>query len=456
MHLCTNLLLLPCSLWVVDKAGKLSQLKPVESRRDITGADWKYPVLGTASDGTPVLYCTQSSSVLTRISPTNGTPTVIPVQWPDAHASGAAGKQVLGCNSRGALLVATSHTHSDHFTRLYRIAPDGQATLVLRKGSSAQADDSESDSDEYEKENPSGSRDCWEGCTWEGNTVLNLLQYTVDPDGNLVGFTASNALVTITLPGSVSPAHLQQPLPGSSTVAHSLARDWGALLASGEGADVHLRCAEGAVVRAHSQLLLARWEYYRVLQRNIAAGMTGGSSAGEVDVSEHSAATMQLLLQYLYTGRVQLPELSTPQILDVSAPRAEEAGGSGAATAGQTSGAVGRRASRKRDAQGVIKQAGDANEGAAGTAHADPEGQVVQQVLLVMRAADALLLPDLCQVCLRLMQQQLEPDNALPLLLAAHQAQVEVLGRAVMGYVVRNIRGEGDVCCMLCGRWHWC
>jgi hypothetical protein len=235
-----------------------------------------------------------------------------------------------------------------------------------------------------------------------------------------------------------------------------LTGDWGALLASGEGADVQLRCAEGAVLKAHSAVLLARWEYYRVLQRNIAAGMTGGVVAGEVDVGEHTSATIQLVLQYLYTDRVQLPELSTSQAPDAGAPRAEQAGGSGAATATAGHTPV-RRSSRKRDAQGVIRQAGDASEGAAGTAHADPAGQEVAQLILVMRAADALLLPDLCQVCLRLMQQQqLEPDNTLPLLLAAHQAQVEVLERAVMGYVVRNIRGEGDVCCMLYGRLHWC
>jgi hypothetical protein len=48
----------------------------------------------------------------------------------------------------------------------------------------------------------------------------------------------------------------------------------------------------------------------------------------------------------------------------------------------------------------------------------------------------------------RLVQRQLAPDTALPLLLAAHEAQVEVLQNAVMAFVVRNIRGEGR--CLSC------
>jgi hypothetical protein len=55
-----------------------------------------------------------------------------------------------------------------------------------------------------------------------------------------------------------------------------------------------------------------------------------------------------------------------------------------------------------------------------------------------------LLLPDLCQSCLRLVQRQLAPDTALPLLLAAREAQVEVLQKAVMAFVARNIKGEGS------------
>jgi hypothetical protein len=58
-----------------------------------------------------------------------------------------------------------------------------------------------------------------------------------------------------------------------------------------------------------------------------------------------------------------------------------------------------------------------------------------------MRAADALLLPDLRDACLQVTQQQLSPDNALSLLLAAHQANLEALEAAVMEYAVQHIRG---------------
>jgi hypothetical protein len=351
------------------------------------------------------------------------------------------GKQVLGCNSRGALLVVTSPSSRDHYTRLYTVAPDGTATLVLAKGAPPQGSICRRDEDEQEYS--SSTRDIWEGCTWVRGSALNLPHYTLDPDGNIVGFTASGALVRITLSSPICPAHLQR-FSGSSSVQPSFVKDWADLLASGEGADVQLRCAEGAVVTAHSAVLLARWEYYRLLQRNVAAGMSG--SAGEVDVSEHSETTMQLVLEYLYTGSVQLSELLL-HATNTSASGAEQAAGPSAA-AGQSAETPTSKQSRKRDADGALKQAEPASTCAEGTAPADPVasapvGQGLQQLASLMRAADALLLPDLCYTCLRLVQRQLAPETALPLLLAAHEAQVEVLQTAVRAFVVRNMKGEG-------------
>jgi hypothetical protein len=204
------------------------------------------------------------------------------------------------------------------------------------------------------------------------------------------------------------------------------------------------------VVSAHSQVLLARWEYYRLLQRNISAGMTGGGSAGEVDVSEHSADSMQLVLQHLYTGRVQL---SLQKVAGNRAKAGEaSAGGSGNPEPKQTAAAGGSTASRKRDAQGETKnRTGEASESlCAHSAAAAAASSVADssQLLAVLRAADALLLPDLRDECLRHTQRQLSPENALPLLLAAHEAQLELLQKVVMAYVVKDIRGEGEVTCL--------
>jgi hypothetical protein len=201
---------------------------------------------------------------------------------------------------------------------------------------------------------------------------------------------------------------------------------------------VQLRCAEGVVLKAHSAVLLARWEYYRVLQRNLQAGMTGNGSAGEVDVSEHSAATMQLVLQHLYTGRVQLAPAAAAEGPPSSAAAGAADGGS------KKKGGTGSRGSRKRDAQGDAKPAAQAGSGSqadsiSSEAEMPPRG--VPELVVLVRAADALLLPDLRDACLTAIQQQLAPHNALPLLLAAHQANLESLEQAIMGYTVQHIRG---------------
>jgi hypothetical protein len=191
------------------------------------------------------------------------------------------------------------------------------------------------------------------------------------------------------------------------------------------------------VVEAHSSVLLARWEYYRLLQRNVAAGMSG--SAGEVDVREHSAATMHLVLQHLYIDSLQLPELVSKVPKD-RASGAEQAGPS--AAAGQPAEPPTSKQSRKRDADGALKQ----DTRVTVTAAADDSGQQEQwlwQLASLMQAADALLLPDLHGKCLKIARQQLTPQNALSLLLAAHEARVEALQKAILLYVVRNIRGKG-------------
>jgi hypothetical protein len=264
-------------------------------------------------------------------------------------------------------------------------------------------------------------------------------------DGQLIGYTQHGTVVRAELSMPVPPAYKQPEqqqgvpeLQGTTSIAtcqpSQLAQNWGALLASGEGADVCLKCSDGATLRAHSAVLLAHWQYYQVRQRATAAGMTGGSAAGEVDVSEHSAATMQLVLQHLYTGRVQLPT-----------PAAAAACGSTAGRGGEGQSAVG--TSRQQDT-------GDEQQLAAGISNlqvgaeetAQSHNANLQQLVELARAADALLLPSLHASCLALLgkaiKHLLTPSTALDLLLAAHMAPGgDTLEEEVMSYIRDHVQG---------------
>jgi hypothetical protein len=165
----------------------------------------------------------------------------------------------------------------------------------------------------------------------------------------------------------------------------------GALLQSGEGADVVVRCAGGQELLAHHLVLSAQWQWFRTkhgwardearaaAQASSSRGHTGGQQRQVVDVSEHSAATMQLVLQHLYTGRVSL--------------------------------------------------------------HKEGRGDPFSQLLLLFVAADQFQLSDLRAACLQLAEQHLSTANALAWLVAAHKANQEDLEQAVMRYTIDNIEG---------------
>jgi hypothetical protein len=225
-------------------------------------------VPGIAQDGAAVVYCTHNGTDVASINAATAAVSPVSIQWPDTRVAGAV-VCVLACSSERALLVAAGPPYRNNlFTRLYHVAPGGQATVLLQF--------KDIDSEEFYSDETS-----------ESGKDIRLEQSCLDANGDLVGITAEGLLVRVLLAHSVQPAHLQQS-PTSSDASGS-GKDWASLLGSEEGADVQLRCAEGAVVKAHSAVLLHRWEYYRLLhQRDIAAGMPG--SAGEVDVSEHSAA----------------------------------------------------------------------------------------------------------------------------------------------------------------------
>jgi hypothetical protein len=152
---------------------------------------------------------------------------------------------------------------------------------------------------------------------------------------------------------------------------------------------------------------------------------------------------MQLVLQHLYTGRVQLPVVSE---CTTSNAVVSEQGVQGAVSEDHNQG-LGGRASRKRDADGAVKATTHATEGGSSSmsSAAPLLGGHLSQLVPLIRAADALLLPDLRDSCLKAAHQQMAPDNALPLLLAAHQARVGPLEEAAMAYAVQHARGKNTV-----------
>jgi hypothetical protein len=462
--------------------------------------------------------------------------TPLVIKWPEGFGDGRWSTQILGCSMDGSLLIAAGIGDSDDesdedeneeeeeeedsedgdpvtLSVIFHVTAAGKATVVVGSAEGV-GDDSDNDSNSHQENRDQGSEhsssdsdgseepvDVWEGMTIaEGVTCVpeNFYDWTLDASGAIIGFTCTGHVIRVELAQPLIPAHLQaesaanrDKKPGinfESCRAAQLRADWGDLLASGEGADVQLRCAEGAVVKAHALVLLARWEYYRVLQRSIAAGMTGGRAPGEVDVSEHSAATVQLILQHLYTGRVQLLGAhSTHHTLgngnnssSSSSTRSDGPAGAGgrgnqeveSAAAANSSGASSQESEATTEAvPGGACSTGGLLEmqqcGASGPpskhlqcdcgSQSGPSeqqslllGQHLAQLVPLARAADALLLPDLRDACLKVAQQELAPGNALPLLLAAHEAQVSPLQTAALEYTLNHIKGGSTLPVPVC------
>jgi hypothetical protein len=108
-------------------------------------------------------------------------------------------------------------------------------------------------------------------------------------------------------------------------------------------------------------------------------------------VSGHSAGTMQLILQHLYTGQVTLP--SSPS----------QAAGAGSNT--------------------------------------EEQGDVRSQVIQLLTAASYYLLPDLHAAVLTLAQKLVTPSTALRWLQAAHVAGEAALEKATLQFVRSNLDG---------------
>jgi hypothetical protein len=251
----------------------------------------------------------------------------------------------------------------------------------------------------------------------------------LDASGHLVGFDKeSGALVRVHL--RLKPPIQLQPPPapppawdlGAPSEAQ-ITKDLGTLLASGEGADVELRCAGGAALKAHSQVLLARSEWFR---RKQSSGLGPGAV---VDLPEHTAATMACVLQFLYTGHVSLAPSAVP---DTQGSTAAAAAASTARAAATAPGA----AAPESDTSYVWQLLRSVSYFQGLSAH-DP----VLLVPLLMVAADQLQLPDLHEACLQLAQRQLSPRTALPWLLAAHMGKQEALEEVTLIHAMSNLAG---------------
>jgi hypothetical protein len=217
-------------------------------------------------------------------SSSNSSSSSVEIRWPPG-CQAPADTFLLGCSKDGSLLIAAGQLE-EHCTHLFHVSPAGEATLVV------------GDPDQQQPEGAASHNYEWvDSCGgWTGRTPeVRLKKCQFDASGHLIGFTEDGHVVRHEFSKPVPAAHLQADISSveeegisfPSCEAAQVGQDWATLLISGDEADVQLRCAEGAVVRAHSLVLLARWEYYRVLQRNIARGMAGGVVQGEVDVSQH-------------------------------------------------------------------------------------------------------------------------------------------------------------------------
>jgi hypothetical protein len=286
------------------------------------------------------------------------------------------------------------------------------------------------------------------GCGWGASELPEMRSCAVDGNGDILYVEYADpdvAHVVRIAAGLKPPAHLQAlhlppgPISIPTCSPTQVTSDLGALLQSDEGADVELRCAGGEVVRAHSHILSARWEWFRARQASgmTAPGSTGASkgsvkskrgssknkqeapatataaaaaaataaegdlgAAGStaaapsasivVDTSGHSADTLRLLLQHLYTGQVVLP--SNPQ-----APETDN--------------------------------------------NAEEQSHIRSQVLKLLTAASYYLLPDLHAAVLALAEKLLSPRTALRWLQAAHAAGEAELVKSALQFTRSNLDG---------------
>jgi hypothetical protein len=208
--------------------------------------------------------------------------------------------------------------------------------------------------------------------------------------------------------------------------------DMQVLLQTGAGADVRILAAGGEVLKAHSQVLCARWPWFRAQQERWQLG--GSTSSGgrmqEVHATEHPAAAMQAVLSWIYTGRALL--------LDPDALAEHTGAGNASSSAGAA--AASTSAAPPLPTKPYTASAGTVgvSAGAAPTADmppAPPPAEAAAELLVaVMHAAGAYELPDLQSACVEAAEHNMGAECALPWLVAAHPFSVTGNGGAEAGH----------------------
>ena len=242
----------------------------------------------------------------------------------------------------------------------------------------------------------------------------------------------------------------------------TLGGDLSRLLESGQCADVTLRAADGATVRASRLLLCCRSEYFRTCLSGDSAFAEATAQqrdphTGDVmlDLSAYglAAADLRALLQFLYAGRLRGAAVAAAAAAAVAAAAEEE---EVLVEAPPT--APEKAKDEAEEVAEVAKETKEADE--ADEAKGQPEHQVEEEGLLdsellgtlrvvppqlaltLLRAATALLLDDLKVLCEAVLVRYLDADNCAALAEVAESCFAPRLhGKCVA--LLERVRGGG-------------
>jgi len=207
------------------------------------------------------------------------------------------------------------------------------------------------------------------------------------------------------------------------------------LLQAGAGADVHILAAGGEVLKAHSQVLCARWPWYRAQQERwqqgggAAGSSTGGGKVHELHASEHPAAAMRAVLDWLYTGHAVLLD---PQ--DLPDGEAQVGGSTSSAPAGSAGTSAVHTPTSHPPAAAGSSGAAPAPDRAESPPSEASAHAAAELLVAVMHAAGAFELPELQTACLDTARCSIRPECAVAWLIAAHPYSATGNGGAQAGH----------------------
>jgi hypothetical protein len=237
----------------------------------LTGSGWCYTVSGAPQQPgqPPPIYVVADNNNILLVQP-GSPPKQVALQWPPGFTLGTSDEvRLLGSDGDGGLIITCGTKGAYANGRMFYVAPNtGHMQLLagLALGSNSDAGNNDHPLP------PNVLTDWVPGCGWGVAEVPQLQAFALDVNGDILYVVFSGRdvppLVRISA-GLKPPAHLQPtPLPPGpisipTCTPTQLSSDLGTLLQSIQGADVELRCAGEEVVRAHSAILMARWEWFR-------------------------------------------------------------------------------------------------------------------------------------------------------------------------------------------------